>query len=303
MTPLPLPPSPPPPGSQAQAEASSSGPLQGSAAGSARSHFIDWLRVVLTAGVLTHHVMYILADGMWPMYGPWLPADDATGTLSFIFLTFNQAYFMGLFFFLAGLFTTPSFERKGAAKYLQDRAVRLLIPLAVYELLIAPLNCAIAQGVTSPQYPPGLAAAPSALVWYFRQYSGIGKNPLWFASTLFMFELAYVGFRAALRAASPGADARLFRLAMTPSEALKQPYSTQRTAAMMAAIAGAIATVHFLVRIVGYVTLWLPFPIYQAAYFGQYCIAYALGNAAFLTQVGVPSPLSLSHRAGKQADA
>ena len=257
-----------------------------------RTYYIDWLRVVLTVAVLSLHVMYVLSDGMYPMYGPWLPTDSATRTVSFIFLTFNQSFFMGLFFFLCGLFTTPSFERKGAVKYLQDRAVRLLIPIAVYELLIAPLNCAIAQGVTSLDRPRGLAAAPSAVVWFFRQ-GRFGRNPLWFASTLFLFEVAYVAFRAVLRAASPGADARLFRRAMTPSEALKQPYSTQHTVTTLAAIAGAITTVSFLVRIFGHVTVWYPFPFFQAAFLGQYCIAYALGNAAFLNQVGVPSP----HRA------
>ena len=252
----------------------------------ARLHFVDWLRVFLVVSVIADHVMYVLSDGFFPMYGPWLPPDDITRRVSFVFLFFNQAYFMALFFFLCGYFVTPSFERKGASRYLQDRAVRLLIPVAVYELLLMPLNCAIAQGMTSPNNPPGLAAAPSAFAWWFQALReiGIGRNPMWFTITLFIFELLYSAFRAALRAASPGADARLFARSVTAPEALK-PYSARRTVSTLAVFAVGIIALHFPIRLVGRVTDWQPFPFFQMAYFVQYCVAFVLGNAAYVTQV------------------
>jgi fucose 4-O-acetylase-like acetyltransferase len=66
------------------------------------------------------------------------------------FAGFNQAYFMGLFFLFAGYFTTPSYQRKKAAHYLLDRTARLLLPLAVYDLVLQPLVFYMTQGGADP---------------------------------------------------------------------------------------------------------------------------------------------------------
>lgn len=55
-----------------------------------------------------------------------------------------------MFFLLAGIFCTGSFNRKGPWHYITDRAVWLLIPVVVFDLLIAPIIFYIAQGAAAP---------------------------------------------------------------------------------------------------------------------------------------------------------
>lgn len=73
-----------------------------------------------------------------------------------------QAYFMGLMFFLAGLFCTASYKRKGSARYVMDRCLRLLVPLVLYNVLIVPLTYGIARGA-SPL--PGLNETSNVFAW------------------------------------------------------------------------------------------------------------------------------------------
>ena len=98
-----------------------------------RSYYIDRIRVVITALVVLHHTAITYgAPGGW--YYKELPntIPSLTGVLFIFFVSFNQAYFMGFFFLLAGYFTPASYNRKGPGKFLADRLIRLGIPLAVY---------------------------------------------------------------------------------------------------------------------------------------------------------------------------
>jgi len=51
----------------------------------------------------------------------------------------NNAYFMMLFFFISGIFTPSSLDRKGAYDFIRDRVKRLGLPALVYYLLLGPL--------------------------------------------------------------------------------------------------------------------------------------------------------------------
>ena len=51
----------------------------------------------------------------------------------------ERGLFMGMFFFLGGYFTPGACDRKGAATFLSDRALRLGAPLALGTILIVPL--------------------------------------------------------------------------------------------------------------------------------------------------------------------
>jgi fucose 4-O-acetylase-like acetyltransferase len=52
---------------------------------------------------------------------------------------------MGLFYLLSGYFSTGSYTRKGLRRYIQDRAIRLLIPIAFFDLLLGPIIFMIAK--------------------------------------------------------------------------------------------------------------------------------------------------------------
>lgn len=57
----------------------------------------------------------------------------------------NQAFFMGLFFLLAGYFTPPALARKGATRFVIARLLRLGLPLLFYGLVLGPATIALAQ--------------------------------------------------------------------------------------------------------------------------------------------------------------
>lgn len=142
-----------------------------------------------------HHCVFNYIGG-----GGWLgimhvaPPALSSG-VALAFLRLNQAYFMALFFFLAAFFSVPSLARKGAARYLGDRALRLLLPAVVYDVALAPLIYYVAGPVSTPGVPPGLAEASAAgdvYGWYWRQYKCFANNICWFLVVLFIFDCFFV---------------------------------------------------------------------------------------------------------------
>ncbi|KAI8473746.1 MAG: hypothetical protein J3K34DRAFT_164758 [Monoraphidium minutum] len=188
---------------KAAAAGDPSPPPSGAPKPGGRLFFLDWLRTALTALVVVHHCINLIVPEPDPIsfgisyrWRRWPTSVDFMG-LSAI-LGSDQAYFMGLFFLLAGYCTPSSLARKGPARYLGDRCLRLLVPLAAYELLLGPAVYAIAQkGATLDFGPEGLAEAPSVYRWYFQRYIAVGHNPMWFVALLFIFDLIYVACASA----------------------------------------------------------------------------------------------------------
>jgi glucan biosynthesis protein C len=101
-----------------------------------RLFFIDNIRWLIIVQVVVLHAAVTYSN-----MGDWYylePAElDLLSALAFgIFLSFTQAYSMGLLFLIAGYFVPSSFDRKGPRRFLRDRAVRLGIPTLIYMLFI-----------------------------------------------------------------------------------------------------------------------------------------------------------------------
>jgi fucose 4-O-acetylase-like acetyltransferase len=105
-----------------------------------------------------------------------------------LFTATNQAYFMGFLFLLAGYFTPGSLERKGYARFLSDRFLRLGVPLLVFGLILGPLTVAMVTAAEGKGFW-------STLVWLWNHRLFI-NGPLWFNQALMMFSLAYCACRA-----------------------------------------------------------------------------------------------------------
>src|SRR6516162_6137859 len=104
-----------------------------------REQYIDRLRSVMTALVILHHTAITYgAPGGW-YYNELKPSGSPSSLLLTLFVATNQAYFMGFFFLLAGYFTPPSLERKGYARFLGDRFLRLGLPLLAFIVVLGPL--------------------------------------------------------------------------------------------------------------------------------------------------------------------
>src|SRR5262249_4094945 len=108
--------------------------------GSDRLLFVDNIRWTMIVLVLSMHacVTYI-PFGNWYYRDP-LHMSFGT-TLAFaVYQSVLQAFFMSLLFFIAGYFAASSFERKGSARFVRDRAVRLGLPTLLYMLAIGPVT-------------------------------------------------------------------------------------------------------------------------------------------------------------------
>src|ERR1700679_926762 len=110
-----------------------------------REIYIDRLRVVMTALVILHHtaLTYGAIGGLF--WRELSPSATPSSRLLLFFCTTNPAYFMGFFFLLAVYFTPLSLERKGYARFLWDRFLRLGIPLVAFGLFLGPLTAAIVE--------------------------------------------------------------------------------------------------------------------------------------------------------------
>ena len=154
---------------------------------SARTDFIDRLRVVLTALVILHHTAITYGgSGGW-FYREVKDGSTPSSLLLTVFCAVNQSFFMGMFFLLAGYFTPAALQRKGTRRFLQERLVRLGIPLLVFGFLLGPLAVVLATLPAAGHMGQPLQLLRSAPTWVI--------GPLWFAWALLLFAVGFTIWR------------------------------------------------------------------------------------------------------------
>jgi len=221
--------------------------------------FVDNIRIFLTMLVIAHHLMIIYAgSGGWIYYDD--RQDEFISALGGWFCAVNQSYFMGLFLFIAAYFVPGAYDRKGPAKYLKDRLMRLGIPLALYSWVLRPLFLYF-----------GMQVSPYRSYWqwytgeYFQLYSLIGGGPLWFIEALLLFSLVYI-------------LGRLLTQSRPIRPVVDNPFPSNRVIALFALLLG-IAS--FLVRLISPVNdTFVPLNL-QFANFSQYIALFVLGLIAY----------------------
>jgi peptidoglycan/LPS O-acetylase OafA/YrhL len=221
-----------------------------------REFYIDRLRSVMTVLVVLHHTAITYgATGGW-FYNELKPSGTVSSLLLTMFCATNQAYFMGFFFLLAGYFTPPSLERKGYAKFIGDRLIRLGIPLLFFILVLGPLTAALAATAEGHGFLPTFVS--------LLNHGRVINGPLWFAQALLMFSLVYCAWRASF-----GAPLNLPSRTPTPLPS--------RSVWRLSAIAVALgAWAIRLVVPVGQNVIGL-----QLGYFSMYVFLYAVGITAW----------------------
>jgi peptidoglycan/LPS O-acetylase OafA/YrhL len=213
---------------------------------------LDALRASVTLLVLFHHTSITYgASGDW-YYTEVHTGRDLSSLLLSLFTGFNQGFFMGLFFLLAGYFTPGAVERHGAAAYMRERALRLGLPLIVYFLLISPATMALAATARGRDFSKALV--------YNWTHGRMESGPLWFCEALLIFAGLYLAVRA---------------LAPTLARLAPLSFPSNATLALAALGTGAAA---FLLRLVwptGTTLLHL-----QLGYFASYVVLFAAGCLA-----------------------
>lgn len=137
-----------------------------------RLYFLDNLKIFLTILVIVHHVgqAYGPTEGFWQYKSslheniPWLG----------LFFPVNAAFFMGLFFMIAGYFLPNSYGRKDSITFLKDKLIRLGIPTLLGLLLISPLEMYFYYTNYSGNRPLNF------FEYFLNIYFGIGGKPLWY---------------------------------------------------------------------------------------------------------------------------
>jgi peptidoglycan/LPS O-acetylase OafA/YrhL len=137
---------------------------------SSRIYFLDNLRVLLAVLVVLHHSAQPYGPG-----GGWWIAPNPYNILDYVvlgvFMAVNASFFMGLFFMISAYFIPASLEKKGAAKFMKDRLLKLGVPILVFMICVFPVMGYLLQGQPS-----------------------ITLGHLWFLEVLLIFSAIYVAY-------------------------------------------------------------------------------------------------------------
>lgn len=213
-----------------------------------RLHYVDNLRIALTALVVLHHVA--VTYGNIPAWYYVETAKDGSGFVLDVFVVLNQLYFMGFFFLLSGFFVPGVYDRKGGSRFVRDRLLRLGAPFLLFTVFIRPL-------LTIPE---AIASGLPYWQFYLRYWD---PGPTWFLETLLVFTLVYALVRRGRPAPPP-----------VPASAL--------TARSIVAGVAVLAVVSFLWRFLVPGTMYIPIlGLPTASMLPQYAGAFVLGIVAF----------------------
>lgn len=150
---------------------------------SSRLFYIDNLRIFLISLVILLHL-----NITYGAPGDWYYNESEAGMpeviLQAMFNIANQAFFMGMFFFISAYFTAASLKRKSTGKFLRDRLVRLGIPLVVFYFVLNPLTNFIHYYFIKQQDVSFIGFLSDPRSW--------GFGPMWFVETLLIFSLLFL---------------------------------------------------------------------------------------------------------------
>ncbi|MEV4703293.1 acyltransferase [Actinoplanes sp. NPDC049316] len=171
-----------------------------------RLRYLDNLKVVLIAAIIAMHAVlgYVGSMEVWS----YTEVRETTlnpvveATLLVLITPFGLCV-MTMLFLVAGLLTPGSLERKGTARYVRGRLLRLGVPFFAYVLLVQP---AVMYALEHP-----LGNAPGSYWANIVDDEGVlDSGPLWFVGVLLIFSLGYAGWvRAGLGRAGTRKNGRI----------------------------------------------------------------------------------------------
>lgn len=223
--------------------------------------YIDNLKVILTALVILHHACVTYGGpGSW-YYSEKTESAGAIIPMT-IFVSTNQAFFMGFFFFLSALFVPSSLDKKGSAVFVKDRLLRFGIPLLFYSFVLSPFMNYLVYYYGGNHH--------ITFLQFLSGYDGwISFGVMWFVLALLLFTGVYILIR---------------RLLTSETKIWKLP-SVNR----ILLVAIATGFVSFLVRII-FPVGWVLNPFgFQLGHFPQYIAMFTFGiiaaNSKWLDQL------------------
>ena len=154
---------------------------------STRLFFVDHLRAALIILVVLHHLAVVYGEGISFWYVDPPRSASLGGLILVLFVLFNQAWFMGAFFLLAGYFTPASFDRRGTGSFLKERLLRLGVPLLIWIFLFNPIS-----NIGLFLEPARWIAEPLTWQNFWQMYPDfLGFGVAWFLALLLIFSFGY----------------------------------------------------------------------------------------------------------------
>jgi len=227
-----------------------------------RLYFLDNLKILLAVIVILVHAGQPYGPGGdWPIPAPpEIPFLDVI--VIGLFFAVTSAFFMGLFFFISAYLLPGSFDRKGARRFLQDRFLRLGMPLLVLSTTVLPLIAYLFYS------PAGVSFADFHL-----HEATFSFGYLWFVAFLLLFAPIYA----------------LWRLAGITFFPI--PFPRQSALLLSALVLGLVS---FAVRIWFPLNQWVFFHSIEPAHLPQYLILFWAGILAFRNRWLDTLPYSVS---------
>ena len=152
-----------------------------------RLNYLDWLRVVALFGVFLYHCLQPFSTDDWHVKNAEL-SDAITIPISFF-----GTWGIGFFFLISGAGTCLALRWRSTGQYVAERLTRLLLPLVVAYLLLAPVQAYIEASHFGRFEGSFLAFVPRFFDEVGEQVLGIGvgSDPLLVG---YMFHLWFVVF-------------------------------------------------------------------------------------------------------------
>jgi len=147
----------------------------------ARLYYVDWLRVFAMVGIFFFH-----NARFYDVFGDWHVKNASTNFGASALIGFMDPWIMPLFFLIAGAGTYYSLKSRRVRQFIQERSLRLLIPL-IFGMFIIVMPQAYFEAVSHGEltgtsffgYYPEYLTTLSELNWFH----------LWFLAYLFVFSL------------------------------------------------------------------------------------------------------------------
>jgi len=239
--------------------------MESVAARPSRLYYIDNLRIVLSSLVVLFHLSVTYgAAGSWAYVET--QAEFPASYFLTLFTATCQSFFMGMFFFISAYFSYGALARKGTRLFLQDRLIRLGIPLVLYIFFLEPLTFYFAHS-----WQPEHLSFLEILRLGYARHVGV----MWFVVALGCFTLLYTAARPVLSGLQTENHEKSF--------ALKSRY--------IVVFILLLGVVTFLVRLTFYVGRAIPLLGFNLGHFPQYIALFTLGILA--AQYRLRAPISL----------
>ncbi len=148
-----------------------------------RLFYIDNLRIFLIVLVVLQH-FNITYGGPGDWYYSESEADMPELVLQSVFNATNQAFFMGMFFFISAFFAAASLKRKSSSGFLKGRLIRLGLPLVFFFFILNPLTIYIKLKLIQGKDYSFFDLLQNSWAW--------GVGPMWFVLTLLVFTCIYL---------------------------------------------------------------------------------------------------------------